>query len=173
MDPFHWRNFNHNNLPSFWPNFNHYDIPFDWRYFNEADIPTTESLMAAGADPRFTAYLLEGHTDDEQDDEEDDDDEEYVPDVQSPRVSNEAPRNSTSDEAIVILDDERQSSVENETNKRRRTEAGEASSSSLPNGSADGSQENECNLADIDGLICPICMDAWTDKGDHHVWCKC
>jgi len=134
--------------------FNDDDIPIEFRDFDESAIPTREQLMDAGADPRFINLVLNGHSDDEEDDEddEDEDDEEYVPDVPSSRVSR-------SDEVAVISGDER--------NKRRRIEGGEACSSSIP---IESSQENECNRTDIDGLICPICMDAWTNDGDHHVW---
>jgi len=126
------------------------DIPIEFRDFDESAIPTREQLMDAGADPRFINLVLNGHSDNEEedDDEEDEDDEEYVPDVPSSRVSRS--------------DDER--------NKRRRIEGADASSSSIPIESADCSQENECNRTDIDGLICPICMDSWTNEGDHHIW---
>lgn len=134
------------------------DIPIELRNFDESAIPTREQLMDAGADPRFINLVLNGHSGDEEEDEddEDEDDEEYVPDVPSSRVSR-------SDEVAVIPDNER--------NKRRRIEGGEACSSSIPIEIADCSQENECNRTDIDGLICPICMDAWTNDGDHHICC--
>ncbi|KAK2364186.1 E3 ubiquitin-protein ligase RFWD3 [Trifolium repens] len=160
-----------------WP-YNDNTIPSELRNFNENEIPTREDLMAAGADRRFISLVFDGHSgnedsDEEEDeeDEEDEDDEEYVPDVPpASRVSHEPPRNPISDEVIVIPDDERQNSIEDERNKRRRTEAGEASCSSIPIESADCSQDNDYRT-DIDGLICPICMDAWTDNGDHHVCC--
>lgn len=132
--------------------------------------------MAAGADPLFDNLVMDEFFDDEEEEEEDEDeeeeedDEEYVPDVPSSRVSH-GRRNPTSDEVIVVLDDERQNSVEDDRNKRRRTEGVEASASSIPVESADGSQENDWNRTEVDGLTCPICMDAWTDDGDHHVWC--
>ena len=50
--------------------------------------------------------------------------------------------------------------------KRKRTVAEEAGS---PEGS---SQEKDSNLGDVDGLFCPICMEAWTSEGDHHIWCE-
>ncbi|CAK8543914.1 unnamed protein product [Lathyrus sativus] len=115
--------------------------------------------------------LFDNEEEEEGEEEEDDeDDEEYVPDVPSSRVFH-GRRNPTSDEVILILDDEQQNSVEDDRNKRRRTEGVEASSSSIPIGSLDGSQENDWNRTEVDGLICPICMDAWTDDGDHHVCC--
>ncbi|BBH07763.1 Transducin/WD40 repeat-like superfamily protein [Prunus dulcis] len=36
-------------------------------------------------------------------------------------------------------------------------------------GSAEGSQGNEWNRSGIDGLFCPICLDAWTNDGDHRI----
>jgi E3 ubiquitin-protein ligase RFWD3 len=164
-----------------WP-YNDNNIPSELRNFNENEIPFREDLMAAVADRRFISLVFDGHSGNEDSDEEEDgeeeetyeedeDDEEYVPDVPpASRVSHEPPRNPISDEVIVIPDDERQNSIEDERNKRRRTEAGEASCSSIPIESAECSQDNDYRT-DIDGLICPICMDAWTDNGDHHVWC--
>ncbi|KAK6231671.1 hypothetical protein SCA6_001744 [Theobroma cacao] len=35
----------------------------------------------------------------------------------------------------------------------------------------ENSQGNEWNRGDIEGLFCPICMEAWTTTGDHHVCC--
>ncbi|OMO81819.1 Zinc finger, RING-type [Corchorus capsularis] len=35
----------------------------------------------------------------------------------------------------------------------------------------ENSQGNEWNRGDIDGLFCPICMEAWATSGDHHVSC--
>ena len=34
------------------------------------------------------------------------------------------------------------------------------------------SEENEggWNRSEIDGLFCPICMEAWSNGGDHQVW---
>ncbi|CAI8614656.1 unnamed protein product [Vicia faba] len=128
--------------------------------------------MAAGADPRFVNLVFDGHSgneeeeEEEEEEEDDEDDEEYVPDVPSSRVSYRL-RNLTSDEMLAFLFDEGQNSVEDNRIKRRRTDGGEASSSSLPI----GSQENDWNRTEVDGLICPICMDAWTDEGDHHVCC--
>ncbi|KAK3226602.1 hypothetical protein Dsin_006464 [Dipteronia sinensis] len=37
--------------------------------------------------------------------------------------------------------------------------------------SGDCSQGSQWNRSEIDGLFCPICMDAWTDNGDHHISC--
>lgn len=38
-------------------------------------------------------------------------------------------------------------------------------------GSAEGSQGNEWNRSGIDGLFCPICLDAWTNDGGHRICC--
>ncbi|PQM39747.1 E3 ubiquitin-protein ligase RFWD3-like [Prunus yedoensis var. nudiflora] len=37
--------------------------------------------------------------------------------------------------------------------------------------SAEGSQGSEWNRSEIDGLFCSICLDAWTNDGDHHISC--
>jgi len=95
-------------------------------------------------------------------DDEDTDDEEYVPGVASPRASHDTPRVVSSNN-LTVIPDESQDCVEEEGNKRRRIEGGETSCSVA------GSQGND--LTDIDGLFCPICMDVWTNNGEHHIWC--
>ncbi|TXG58444.1 hypothetical protein EZV62_016273 [Acer yangbiense] len=80
----------------------------------------------------------------EEDDEDDEDDEEEFPlAVESPpRVPDSGP--------VSIGDGE-----------RRRVDEGEESC--LLSG--------QWNRSEIDGLFCSICMDAWTNKGDHHISC--
>ncbi|KAK0583621.1 hypothetical protein LWI29_000351 [Acer saccharum] len=51
--------------------------------------------------------------------------------------------------------------------KRRRVERG-GESCSL---SGECSQGSQWNRSEIDGLFCPICMDVWTNNGDHHISC--
>ena len=114
----------------------------------------------------------DGEEEEEDDDEETDDGEETVEghaeenadnviEAQSPRASQTGP--SRSGQARVSF------WVEEEEDKRRRTEGGEASSSNGV-GSLEISQGNEWNRNEIDGLFCPICMEAWTNYGDHHIW---
>ncbi|KAL2345089.1 hypothetical protein Fmac_006374 [Flemingia macrophylla] len=116
------------------------------------------------APPRPSDSGLSGGDEEEDETEDDDDDdEEYVSDVAaSPRVSHIAPRDS-----VIVIPSESQSSAEDEGNKRRRIEGGEASCS------FGGSQGNEWNRTDTDtdGLICPICMDVWTNNGEHLICC--
>ncbi|XP_027351606.1 E3 ubiquitin-protein ligase RFWD3 isoform X2 [Abrus precatorius] len=130
--------------------------PSELHHHDENDIAAAEYGVAD-----------EEENDDEED--EDEDDEEYVPAAWSSRVSHYASHSPITNEVIVIAD-ESQNSVEEERNKRRRTEGGEASCS-FASGSSDGSQGNEWNRTDIDGLICPICMDVWTNDGEHHICC--
>ncbi|KAG8483907.1 hypothetical protein CXB51_022657 [Gossypium anomalum] len=54
----------------------------------------------------------------------------------------------------------------------KESKNGEATVCSNAGESGENSQGNEWNRGDIDGLFCPICMEAWTTTGDHHVW-KC
>jgi hypothetical protein len=89
----------------------------------------------------------EDENEDEDEDEEDGEDEEYVPELESPRV-------------------------EEGGRKRSRTQGGEACCS-YGVGSAENSQGNEWNRSEIDGLFCPICMEAWTTDGGHYIWCQC
>lgn len=100
--------------------------------------------------------------DEETEEDEDEDDEEYVPGVATPRVSHDT-------DNVIIIPEESQDCVGEERNKRRRFDGGEASCS-FATGSSNGSQEND--HTDIDGLSCPICMDVWTNNGEHHIWCN-
>ncbi|PQP95958.1 E3 ubiquitin-protein ligase RFWD3 isoform X1 [Prunus yedoensis var. nudiflora] len=63
----------------------------------------------------------------------------------------------------------RQRKVERSGEKRRRI--GGSETSSLGGiGSAGGSRGSEWNWSEIGGLFCPICLDAWTNDGDHRIW---
>lgn len=53
--------------------------------------------------------------------------------------------------------------------ERRRSKADEACSFGGAE-EAEVSQGSEWNQSEIDGLFCPICMEAWTNDGDHHIW---
>lgn len=134
--------------------------PFELNDFDENEFAAPPHLIGTAADYGIT-------DEEEEDDEDEEDDEEYVPAVASHRVSNNAPRVLSLNSVIVIPDDS-QNCVEDEGNKRRRIEGGEASCSFA----IDGSQGNEWNRTDIDGLFCPICMEAWTNNGEHHIWCN-
>lgn len=34
----------------------------------------------------------------------------------------------------------------------------------------ESSQGSQWNPNEIDGLFCPICLEAWTNDGDHYIW---
>ncbi|KAL7248044.1 hypothetical protein ACSBR2_002862 [Camellia fascicularis] len=53
---------------------------------------------------------------------------------------------------------------------KRRTEGAQTSSSQGDGIGANGSG-GECCRSEIDGLFCPICMEAWSNGGDHQVCC--
>lgn len=55
--------------------------------------------------------------------------------------------------------------------KRRREEkGGEAcSASGIESGDCSLSQGSDWNRCEIDGLFCPICMEAWTNTGVHQI----
>ena len=61
-------------------------------------------------------------------------------------------------------DEEYMNFVKGMEERQRTSEDGEACSS------GQGSQENEWNQGEIGGLFCPICMEAWSNDGDHHIW---
>ncbi|TKY62117.1 E3 ubiquitin-protein ligase RFWD3 [Spatholobus suberectus] len=143
--------------------------PFDLHDYDVNEVAAAH-LMGGPADYGITDDEEEEEDEDEDEEEEeeddDDEDEEYVPPVASPRASHDAPRILTTN-SVIVIPDESQNFVEEEGNKRRRTEGGEASCSFA----IDGSQGNEWNRTDIDGLFCPICMDVWTNNGEHHICC--
>ncbi|KAL2345091.1 hypothetical protein Fmac_006376 [Flemingia macrophylla] len=112
------------------------------------------------SDPEAAHFLATAAADEISSDEEYFEDQEYVIDVPSPSASHDAPHTPPPDESIV-MPDQSPNSAENEGKKRRRTEEGEAS----------GSDDNAWNRTEIDGLVCPICMDVWTNKGEHHICC--
>ncbi|KAL6273654.1 hypothetical protein ACE6H2_024346 [Prunus campanulata] len=58
-----------------------------------------------------------------------------------------------------------------EGGKKRRRIGGPETSSLGGIGSAGGSQGSEWNRSEIGGLFCPICLDAWTNDGDHRICC--
>ncbi|XP_022143754.1 E3 ubiquitin-protein ligase RFWD3 isoform X1 [Momordica charantia] len=99
----------------------------------------------------------------ETEEEHAEEDADSVLEVQSPRASQTGPSASASSDGA-------RNWVEEEEDKRRRTEGGEASSSNGV-GSVEISQGVEWNRNEIDGLFCPICMEAWTNYGDHHICC--
>ncbi|XP_057478689.1 uncharacterized protein LOC130766032 [Actinidia eriantha] len=92
-------------------------------------------------------------------DEEDyNDGEEDGPVPPTPRTSSGS-RSTPSQEALIARSSYNVAE-ENEVS-RKTTEGGETSSQG--GGESTGSE--------IDGLFCPICMDAWTNGGDHQVCC--
>ncbi|KAL5546105.1 hypothetical protein UlMin_005792 [Ulmus minor] len=103
----------------------------------------------------------EEEEDDDEDSTEEDEDEDVVGVLDSPGVSRDRARNV----AEVEL-----GNGDEERSKRRRTEAGEACSLGEV-ATGEDSQENEWDRSQVDGLFCPICMDAWTNEGEHHICC--
>ncbi|KAI5345304.1 hypothetical protein L3X38_013181 [Prunus dulcis] len=61
--------------------------------------------------------------------------------------------------------------VAEEGGEKRRRIGGPKTSSWVGIGSAEGSQGSEWNRGEIDDLFCSICLDAWTNDGDHHISC--
>ncbi|KAL6987345.1 RING-type E3 ubiquitin transferase [Sarracenia purpurea var. burkii] len=103
----------------------------------------------------------------DEDDYNDDEDEGAVPPPPRVLVSSSTP----SQEAAINRSSE--NVIEENKVNRRKTGGGETSSSQ--GNSKGGSEENasggEWTRSDIEGLFCPICMEAWTNGGDHQVCC--
>jgi hypothetical protein len=107
---------------------------------------------------RFAVNAPRGENEDEDAEEEEEEEEE-----------GETEAEEDGEDEEYVLESPR---VEEGGHKRRRTEGGEACWSNGV-GSAEGSQGNEWNRSEIEGLFCPICMEAWTSDGGHHIWCQC
>ena len=110
------------------------------------------------------AILVDDDDDDEDYEEEDGDEEDYNdgeedgPVPPTPRVSSGS-RSTPSQEAVIARFSDNVAE-ENEVS-RKTTEGGETTSSQ---------GGGEWTRSEIDGLFCPICMDAWTNGGDHQIW---
>ncbi|KAG6771849.1 hypothetical protein POTOM_023241 [Populus tomentosa] len=109
-------------------------------------------------------------------------DEDFIPVVEldsSPRFllnSDQATTTTAAAAAENINFQEEEVDVEEERNKRRRVEKlGSGGDICCRNGGDDAggesSQNSQWNRSEFDGLFCPICMEAWTNKGDHHICC--
>ncbi|CAK9177723.1 unnamed protein product [Ilex paraguariensis] len=77
--------------------------------------------------------------------------------------------NMTSYQEAVSFSREGLENAADEANEgsQKRTQRGETSS--CKNEKVEGGEE--WNRTEIDGLFCPICMEAWTNGGDHQVCC--
>ncbi|XP_020212865.1 E3 ubiquitin-protein ligase RFWD3 isoform X2 [Cajanus cajan] len=122
--------------------------PFEPHHYDLSDTEAAHLLAATAGEISSDEGIVE------------DDEEPYITDVPSPTASHDAPHTpDPSDEAIVMPDESPNCAAEGK--KRRRTEEGQSS----------GSDDNAWNRTEIDGLVCPICMDVWTNKGEHHICC--
>ncbi|EXB31658.1 E3 ubiquitin-protein ligase RFWD3 [Morus notabilis] len=89
--------------------------------------------------------------DDEEEEDEDDEDEEYM----------------SEDDLIDELDSE-EDAEEDEEDEEEEEGEGEGEACFLGD---EGSEGNQWSASEIDGLFCPICMEPWTNDGDHHICC--
>lgn len=98
----------------------------------------------------------------ESDDDDDSEEEELIPSVvTSTRVSNVVSRAGDSQEAAVFHDD-----LVDESNGKKLCKR---NFGSQENGLDDGDGD-KFNGGEIDGLFCPICIEAWTSGGTHQIW---
>ncbi|CAA3029587.1 E3 ubiquitin- ligase RFWD3 [Olea europaea subsp. europaea] len=75
-----------------------------------------------------------------------------------------------SDNVVVVEDEDEDGS--NERRNYNNSEGGEMSSSKDNKDEEEKvDAEEELNRDEIDGLICPICFEAWSSGGDHRVCC--
>lgn len=74
------------------------------------------------------------------------------------------------DDVVVVEDEDEDGS--NERRNYNNSEGGETLSSKDNKDEEENvDAEGELNRDDIDGLICPICFEAWSSGGDHRVCC--
>lgn len=90
---------------------------------------------------------LDDEVENEDDEEEEEEDEEYM----------------SEDDSIDELDSE-----EDEEEDEEEEGEGEGEACFLGD---EGSEGNQWSTSEIDGLFCPICMEPWTNDGDHHICC--
>uniref|UniRef100_A0A7N1A4K8 RING-type E3 ubiquitin transferase n=1 Tax=Kalanchoe fedtschenkoi TaxID=63787 RepID=A0A7N1A4K8_KALFE len=123
-----------------------------------------EYVAIPGDDSEEDGGQQQSQTEDEEEDDEEEEEDVVVVGSDSTRVSqNEA---SSSGQASVEIDDG------SPGRKRRRKKEGEALSLGDVDGAEGGlSKGREWNREEIDGLFCPICMEAWTNDGVHQVCC--
>lgn len=77
---------------------------------------------------------------------------------------------SSSQERVINVENLDNSAVELESgDDTTRSKGGEAASQNVGKEEGDGG-EGEWNRSEIDGLFCSICMEAWTNDGDHQIW---
>lgn len=111
-------------------------------------------------------YEEEEEAEEEEEEDEDDayEEDELIPAVvASPRVSNLVSRSGNSQEAVVFHVD----LVDNPTDMN----SCQKKMASQENGGDGGDVEEELDGGEIEGLFCPICMDAWTSGGSHQICC--
>ncbi|GER54283.1 transducin/WD40 repeat-like superfamily protein [Striga asiatica] len=76
-----------------------------------------------------------------------------------------------SGEVVIIEDDDATEEAERERGckKGRVSGSGKGGETASLKGK-DGGEFGEFNRGEVDGLFCPICFEAWSSGGDHHIW---
>ncbi|KAK1562378.1 hypothetical protein Q3G72_010965 [Acer saccharum] len=120
---------------------------------------------------------------DEEDDTEDDYEEE---DDEEPRVSDEEEEEDDEDDGETWVSDEEEEEEEDDEDDEDDEEdfpvaveppprvpvsIGDGERRRIDEGEESCLLSGQWNRSEIDGLFCSICMDAWTNKGDHHISC--
>uniref|UniRef100_A0A6N2K6I9 RING-type E3 ubiquitin transferase n=1 Tax=Salix viminalis TaxID=40686 RepID=A0A6N2K6I9_SALVM len=111
-----------------------------------------------------------------------DEDEDFIPVVEldsSPSFLLNSDQATTAADAAAAENlnfHEEEVEVEEERNKRRRVEkigSGGDIYCRIEGDDAGGesSQSSQRNRNEFDGLFCPICLEAWTNEGNHHICC--
>ncbi|KAL3825860.1 hypothetical protein ACJIZ3_021889 [Penstemon smallii] len=115
----------------------------------------------------------EGEFEQHSDEEEEEDDEEEDADVEEQQPGTTTLRQilyGNGDEATTVVENVDDVAVVN----ARESDDVQIMENDVVKVCDDNREENksvEWNMGEIDGSFCPICFDAWSDGGDHHVCC--
>ncbi|KAF5737520.1 Transducin/WD40 repeat-like superfamily protein putative isoform 1 [Tripterygium wilfordii] len=127
-------------------------------YFYDENMEIALEQYLAEQEPSSSGSESESEEEEgeEEEDEEEEEVVEYVPVENSARVLHP-------DHPVSNL------SEESREKRRRLDGGGDTCLSNRAEGGECSSQE--WNRTEIEGLFCPICMEAWTSEGDHHICC--
>lgn len=138
--------------------------PDDIRFLEEVELldQVQQHLAAQGFEEEYEEEEEEEEADEEEEEEDEDDDEEDEDYVYAPGGEAEGSwnRHSTSWAQTTPI-----------VNAGKETKEGKPSSPQNVGGKEVGNM-GELNRGEVDGLFCPICIEAWTNDGDHQIWCE-
>lgn len=134
-------------------------------------------LYPEEADEYDPDYVVEGSDEEEEDEEEEEEEEEEESDDASVEViQSEVPVATVVEDngATTSSQGVNMANVQGSGDDTADLGLGKSSQEKGKEAERDEKEEisvgEEWNRNEIDGLCCPICMEAWTSGGDHQVW---